>query len=139
MLVNYFLLLQNALGVRRVAFWGHGKNFQSRKMDRFSEWVKRVLSTRVHWWFAYNDLSAEVVTSLGYPQARITVVQNAIDTAGLLRELAKLKPEDTEQVGREIGVRGEHIGLYVGGMYLEKRLEFLLESIILHKRTGSGL
>jgi glycosyltransferase involved in cell wall biosynthesis len=130
LLVNYILLLQNAFGARRVAFWGHGRNFQAKKEHRFSESIKRILSTKAYWWFAYNNLSAEVVHKLGYPMARITVVQNAIDTSQLKNELEKLTLEDIEQTRREIGLSGEHIGLYVGGMYPDKRLKFLLDSLI---------
>ena len=129
LLVNYILLLENAFRVKKVAFWGHGKNFQAKKDDRFSEWVKRILSTKIHWWFAYNHLSAGVLHDLGYPSTRITVVQNAIDTIQLKDELERLKPEDLDQLRKEIGLTGEHIGLYVGGMYAEKRLRFLLDSV----------
>ena len=130
LLVNNFLLLQNSLGFKKVAFWGHGKNFQAKKTDRFSEWIKRILSTRVHWWFAYNNTSARVVEALGFPGERVTVVQNAIDTIQLKNELENLKPEQIEQIRRETGVTGNHIGLYIGGMYPEKRLDFLLDSLI---------
>lgn len=99
-------------------------------MDRFSEWIKRILSTKVHWWFAYNDTSARIVESLGFPDARITVVQNAIDTSKLINELGKLKYEDLEQLRRDVGINGRHIGLYVGGMYPEKRINFLLDSLL---------
>src|SRR5688500_6488374 len=67
LLVNYFLLLQNSFGIRKIAFWGHGRNFQAKATDRFSEWIKRILSTKVYWWFAYNDTSAKVVEALGFP------------------------------------------------------------------------
>ena len=35
---------------------------------------KEVMSRRPHWWFAYNDLSAEAVTGLGF-RDRITNMQ----------------------------------------------------------------
>lgn len=130
LLVNYLLLWENSIGIRRAAFWGHGRNFQAKVTDRFSEWIKRSLSTKVHWWFAYNDTSAKVVEALGFPKARVTVVQNAIDTSNLINELGKLKCEDLEQVRGEVGIEGKHIGLYVGGMYPEKRINFLLDSLI---------
>ena len=130
LLINYILLLQNAFGVKKVAFWGHGKNFQAKKEHRFSEWVKRILSTKIHWWFAYNSLSAEILRDLGYPSTRITVVQNAIDTSQLKNELDRLTSEDIERVRNEVGLSGKHIGLYVGAMYPDKRLKFLLDSLV---------
>jgi glycosyltransferase involved in cell wall biosynthesis len=130
MLVNYIFLLQYYLGIKKIAFWGHGKNFQSKNADRFSEWIKRILSTKVYWWFAYNNTSSKIVKAMGFPESRVTIVQNTIDTNQLINELEKLKPEQMDQVRQEIGVIGEHIGLFVGGMYLEKRLAFLLDSLI---------
>jgi glycosyltransferase involved in cell wall biosynthesis len=133
LLINYILLLQNVFGVKKVAFWGHGRNFQSKKEHRFSEWIKKILSTKIHWWFAYNNLSAQVLHKLGYPFNRITIVQNAIDTGRLRIGLEKLTSEEIERTRREIGLLGQHVGLYVGGMYPDKRLGFLFESLFLIK------
>jgi glycosyltransferase involved in cell wall biosynthesis len=130
LLINYLLLLLNAIGAKKVAFWGHGRNFQAKEEHRFSELIKRILSTKIHWWFAYNNLSAQVLHKLGYPSNRITVVQNAIDTIQLKTQLEKIKAEDLEQVRKEIGLSGEHVGLYVGAMYPDKRVEFLLDSLV---------
>ncbi len=76
-LINYVLLTYQLLGVKKLAFWGHGKNLQARGERRISEFVKRLVSRRVHWWFAYNNLSAEIVKKTGFPEDRITVAQNA--------------------------------------------------------------
>jgi glycosyltransferase involved in cell wall biosynthesis len=129
LLVNYILLMQNALGVRKIAFWGHGKNFQARRGDWFSEWIKRKLSTKVHWWFAYNDLSARIVTGLGFPEKRMTIVQNAIDSRQLINALKELRTVDLDKVRKEIGIKGKHVGLYVGGIYPEKQIPFLLGAL----------
>ena len=84
LLVNYVLQARYLLGGARLAFWGHGKNFAHHDSNRFGEFLKRSLSRRVHWWFAYNAQSAAVVRSLGFPPDRTTLVQNAIDTRGLI-------------------------------------------------------
>lgn len=128
LLVNYVLLIQHMLGMRKLAFWGHGKNFQARGGNRMSESVKRLVSRRVHWWFAYNELSAEVVNGLGFARDRITSVQNAIDTRQLARARTAVDPEELVRIRRELEFTGHNVCLYVGGMYAEKRLEFLLEA-----------
>jgi glycosyltransferase involved in cell wall biosynthesis len=130
LLVNHILVLLNNLRLKKVAFWGHGRNFQAKETDRFSEWIKRIISSKVHWWFAYNNTSARQVESLGFPEERITIVQNSIDTTQLIMELEKLTSEDLEQLRLQIGISGHHVGLYVGGMYPEKCLSFLLDSLI---------
>lgn len=134
LLVNYALLMQNWLGLRKLAFWGHGKNFQETSANRFAEWVKRQVSTHVHWWFAYNDMSARVVREMGYPSERITIVQNAVDTHFLAKTYQNLTRAQINQIRRELGLRGENICIYAGGMYPEKRLPFLLESLQLIRR-----
>lgn len=129
LLINYVLLFQNAIGVRKLAFWGHGKNFQTTSANRLAEWVKQKISTHVHWWFAYNDLSARVVSNLGFPSSRITSVQNAIDTKALTNALVTIKPESVEIVRKELNISSNNVAIYSGGMYPEKRLKFLIESL----------
>ena len=129
LLVNYLLLLHNALGIHKLAFWGHGKNFQQSSASRVGEWVKRILSKRVHWWFAYNEFSAQIVESMGFPKDRITCVQNAIDTKALREELRSLKPDDIQIARKQLRIKTNNIAIYSGGLYPEKRISFLLESL----------
>lgn len=128
LLVNYVLLAQNVLGIRKMAFWGHGKNFQANSTRSLAEAVKRFVSTKVHWWFAYNELSARIVESLGFPKQRITLVQNAIDTRQLVDAKDKLREPELVYLRQEIGLKGNNIGIFCGGMYEEKCLEFLLKA-----------
>ncbi len=130
LLINYILLIQNAFGMTNMAFWGHGKNFQAKKEDYLNEKIKQILATKVNWWFAYNELGASVISALGYPRERITVVQNAIDTNDLKTTFEKLKPEEIEQVRQQLGIKGKHVGLYVGGMYPDKQIKFLLDALV---------
>jgi len=129
LLVNYVLLIQNILHIRRLAFWGHGKNLQSSSSNPFGEWIKRRVSTHVHWWFAYNEMSYEIVKDMGFPESRITNVQNSIDTRPLIQAYEKITPGDIDRFRQESGIHGSNAALYVGGMYPEKRLPFLLNAI----------
>ena len=130
-LINYILVLLNTLGIINLAFWGHGKNFQAKKEDYLSERIKQILGANVNWWFTHNDLSASFIRAFGFPGERITIVQNAIDTRQLIIASEELKPEDLEKIRRQVGLTGKHIGLFVGGMYPERQLEFLLDSLII--------
>jgi len=134
LLVNYVLVLQNLLGIRKLAFWGHGKNFQETSANLLGEWVKRQVSTRVHWWFAYNEMSARVVQEIGFPRERITLVQNAVDTYFLTRTFQELTPVQIEKVRGELNLYSPNVGIYAGGLYLEKRIPFLLESLQIIRR-----
>ena len=128
LLANYALLAQQALGMRRVAFWGHGRNFQRSTASPLGEWVKRLVSTRAHWWFAYNRTSAEIVASLGFPRERITNVRNAIDTRDVMATRDSLPQEELRSLRQSLGIDSERVGVYVGGMYAEKRVGFLLKA-----------
>lgn len=129
LLVNYVLQFQAWLGFGpKVAFWGHGRNFQDNAAHRLGEWLKKLVSKRVHWWFAYNDTSAHVVRSLPFPESRITSVQNAVDTVSLARARESLDAHSTHKVIEELGLDGRNVCIYTGGMYEEKRLPFLISA-----------
>lgn len=128
LLANYWIqsVLRN-FG-HRVAFFGHGRNFQARSPRSLSERWKRFWATKVDWWFAYTEETADLVESYGFPREKITVFNNAIDTGSIKAERAMLNPERIESLRKSL-VRGSHnVGVYVGGIYAEKRISFLLES-----------
>lgn len=126
LLLNYVLLAWQAAGGPRLAFWGHGRNLQAHSASRVGEALKAYTSRRVHWWFAYNALSQRIVERLGFPPDRITNVQNAIDTQRLRAAYRSTSAEEVERLRRSLGLTGANVGLFVGGMYPEKRLGFLL-------------
>jgi glycosyltransferase involved in cell wall biosynthesis len=128
LLINYILIFLNFIKWKKVAFWGHGKNFQQENSNIFGEWIKKKLSTKVHWWFAYNDLSASIVKTIGFPHEKITSVQNSIDQNIILYKINTITPKEINLVKAELNLIGKNIGLFVGGMYYEKKIRFLLES-----------
>lgn len=127
-LPTYVHLLRQALGGPRFAFWGHGKNFQGARAWAAAEGIKRTLSRMVHWWFAYNHLSAQVVIGLGVPGDRVTVVQNSIDTRALARAAERTSSRELERLRRSMALKGDHVGLFCGSLYPEKRLDLLVSA-----------
>jgi glycosyltransferase involved in cell wall biosynthesis len=125
LLANAVLLGMNGLGMTRVAFWGHGKSFQG-SAGFLARTMKRALVPRVHWWFAYNELSAAVVSETGFPDERITRVMNTIDSESLRADLAEITPAEVERQRQKLRLGGRNVCIYVGGMYDKKRLSFLL-------------
>jgi glycosyltransferase involved in cell wall biosynthesis len=113
---------------RRLAFWGHGRNMQSQRPDSWRERFKRWTINKVDWWFAYTDSSAALVHGAGFPRSRITVVDNAIDTRDLMRLCDAVTESDRQRLRTSIGFNNGPIGIYVGSLYAEKRLDFLLEA-----------
>jgi len=128
LLLNYLLHLRRAFGRVKIAYFGHGRNFQAPVGDGAGDRLKRFLATKVDWWFAYNDLSAEVVESYGFPRERITSFRNAIDMKLLLSEVADVSAEDIEARRNALSLKTRNVGIFIGGIYAEKRMPFLIEA-----------
>lgn len=126
LLINYTLPALQAAGVTRFALWGHGRTPRAVPVSRMGEALKRLLSRRADRFFAYNDLSACYVRDLGVRPDRITVVQNAIDSAALAKADVALSDGDVQAEARRLGLAGDNLCLFVGAMYREKRLPFLI-------------
>lgn len=115
MAANYVLLARQGLGGPRVAFWGHGANLQSTGTPAScaSELLKRSVSRRPHWWFAYTEGSARRVEALGFPADRVSVVQNAADTS---------------LIDAATALRDPFRCIFVGSLYAAKRLDIVFEA-----------
>ena len=127
-LLLYPLLARRLFTGQKLALWGHGKNFQAKHQNTLAEIWKRIVSKNVHWWFAYNRLSAHVVENLGYPHDRITLVMNAIDTHALRESKAGVSAETLVGIRKQLGIESENVTIYTGGLYSEKRIPFLLDA-----------
>jgi glycosyltransferase involved in cell wall biosynthesis len=124
---NYVMLAKALFGKNKLAFWGHGVNFQSER-NSMGNRVKRLYSTRVKWWFAYTEGVKQIVAGMGFPANRISVLNNAIDTQSLMREAQSIAPELLHALRNKLHIGEGPVGLYCGGMYTEKRLAFLLQT-----------
>jgi glycosyltransferase involved in cell wall biosynthesis len=129
LLINYVLVAaQRSRAAARVAFWGHGGNLQPDTRSALSELVKRRISRKPHWWFAYTQGCRDRVAALGYPEERITVVENATDTRTLAKQCASLQADERAAFRAQWGIGGGPAIAYLGSLYREKRIELVLES-----------
>lgn len=126
LLLNYALQVTPARLRPRIAHWGHGRNFQSRNPDGRAERWKRFWATKVDWWFAYTEETKRHIASLGFPPERITVFNNAVDTSEVRELIAAVTPDRLAERRTELGLSGEAVGVFVGGLYEDKRLAFLV-------------
>lgn len=128
-LSNYPLLLGRLWSPRRVAYWGHGVNFQSDAPGGLREKWKQMMLQRVDWWFAYTEMTAEIVRRAGYPQERITCLDNAIDNEAFERDLASVSDAQVQAMRLEIDApEGAPVGLFCGSLYSDKRLDYMIEA-----------
>lgn len=125
--MNYPLQVLGPLLGTKVAFFGHGRNFQSTNIGGLKEKFKRFWIDKVDWWFAYTERSADIVATAGFPRERITVFNNAIDTSTIRSELASISETDRAALRARFG-GSENIGVYIGGLYHHKRIPFLIEA-----------
>lgn len=128
-LSNYRLQLGRLVGGPRVAYWGHGKNFQSTAPGGLRERWKTFLLNKVDWWFAYTDLTVAHLEAQGYPSGRITNLENAIDVSGFQRELDSVSEGEIHAISEQFGLKSQsRVGLFCGSLYAEKKIGLLLES-----------
>lgn len=128
--ILYNLWLMSFGRPKRLAFWGHGRNMQSDKPNGFKERFKRWTINKVDWWFAYTKSSADLVEQAGFPSQCTTVVENAVDTEKLARLCASVSTLDVQLKRSELGLGNGPVALYLGSLYKEKRLDFLLDAAV---------
>jgi L-malate glycosyltransferase len=123
LLYNHWLLF----GPRRfrVALWGHGRNMQGHAAGSLRERFKRWTISKADWYFAYTQISVDVVASTGFPVARITNLNNSIDTSGLSHDRDSIAADEIAVLKRDLGLAGKPVGVFIGSLFAEKRLDFL--------------
>lgn len=126
LLVNYPLQLRRLWSRAKLAFWGHGANLQSRHPHGGRERLKAALARHADWWFAYTELSKQLVLRSGFPEDRISVLNNATDDETLRRGMERARRLSRDEVARALGVTGRNTALYCGSLQAQKRLDFLL-------------
>jgi L-malate glycosyltransferase len=124
---THLLLALSILRLKKVAFWGHGRNRQARQRG-LSESLKALSLNRVVWWFAYTQTVGDYLVQLGFPRERITVVENAIDTLDLVEAAQKVTPGQLDRLRQDLNVNGGPVGIYCGAMYPDKRMDFLTQA-----------
>ncbi len=134
-LSNYPLLLARAWG-KRVAYWGHGKNFQADAVSGFRERWKRWLLTKIDWWFAYTSMTVDILRNAGYPVNRITQLDNAIDSDGFKSDLSCWTTRDVSSARRDLQIQQDApVALFCGSLYPDKRLDIMIAAgDLVHER-----
>ncbi|WP_270807974.1 glycosyltransferase family 4 protein [Aeromonas sp. QDB25] len=108
-------------------YWGHGANLQGNPKS-LRERFKRRVARYADWWFGYTQMSVPLIERSGFPTERITVLNNSIDTAELAAQCAAVTPESQARWRNELNLTGKQVGIYIGSLYEEKRIDFLLSA-----------
>lgn len=111
----------------KVALWGHGANLQGDARS-WRERFKRRVARRADWWFGYTEHSRPLIAQSGFPEDRITILNNAVDTAEMRSQFEAINRGELARWRSENGLGDGPIGIFLGSLYEEKRIEFLLDA-----------
>ena len=126
-LSNYPLLISRLWSARKVAYWGHGKNFQSDAPSGVREQWKNFLLKHVDWWFAYTGMTVDILKKAGYPTAQITCLDNAIDTSSFKADLASWSADEVVAAKQRLDISDDApVGVFCGSLYPDKKLDLLV-------------
>jgi L-malate glycosyltransferase len=112
----------------RLGLWGHGRNMQAHSPDGLRERFKRWTIFKADWYFAYTQITVDAVAQTGFPVARITNLNNTIDTSGICRDRDSITQEELALLKTSLGIAGMPVGVFLGSLYPDKRLDFLFEA-----------
>jgi glycosyltransferase involved in cell wall biosynthesis len=117
----------------KLAFWGHGKNMQALPSlsGKFKERMKFLTTNYVDWWFVYTEISQNFVNGLGFSKDKIINLENTVDTLGLKTLCDAVEESEIQAIRTEYDLGAGPVGIYVGSLYKDKRLEFLLQACLL--------
>ena len=116
----------------KFAFWGHVYNMQVNPKSLGNRF-RHFFNNQCDWWFGYTKGAKKYLMNARYPEERITVVQNAIDTIGLQSFYSSISDSDIHRLRSDLKITGQNVGIYCGGMYPDKGFEFILKTCDLIK------
>lgn len=134
LLLNYYLMVVRSFRKNKLGFWGHGRNLQANSNSMANKFGLLFIK-QCDWWWAYTEGVKGFIVEKGFPPEKITVVQNAIDTAKLKQQIAEVADKEVMELKHQLGIKGDKIGIFCGGMYSNKRIDFILESCSIIKGT----
>lgn len=130
LLSNYPWLFRLRGKHTKVAYWGHGRNFQTERPHGLRERWKTFLVDRADWWFAYTEATRAILLGDGFPDQRLTVLDNAIDNEEFERDLRAVSQAKLCTLRQEIGA-GDHapVGIFCGSLYPDKELDYMVAAV----------
>lgn len=133
--INYVLYILRLLRLKNIAFWGHGYNHQGNPKS-LKELFKKYFATKVDWWFTYTNSTGKYLHTLGFPQDRITVLENAVDTTVFKKEVLAIDEFQLGAVKRSLDLPSDaFVAIFCGSLYADKKIDFIVEAgSILHQR-----
>ena len=137
-LINYQLLLKKVLlRAPNVAFFGHGANLNIKTKRVIRDTIKSYMERLPDWWFAYTDASMKLLRKSGYPECKITVVNNSIDTRGFVESINNIGQASIDEIMNALGIaKNDIVGIFCGRLSKIK-VGFLIDAAkLIRKRVA---
>ena len=115
LLDNYPIFLMQQIGFVSMCYFGHGKNFQGHREIAPARKIKQAMVRRISIWFAYTEISRKILIEQNVPDEKIVVVNNTLTV------LRQLEESEVKRDAKRF--------VYIGGLYKEKRLGIIFNSI----------
>lgn len=125
----YNLFVQFFSSVPKVILWGHGANLQGEE-GSFREKFKNFSAKHADWWLGYTEISRGLIRDKGFPTERVTILNNAVDTVELSEFFKDISKQEIISKRDYLGVTGKRVGIYIGSLYREKRIQFMLDAAL---------
>lgn len=123
---------------RRVALWGHVGSYV-RTAKRIDLLVERAMMGRADHVFAYTSSGAQVALNGGVPAARVTTLNNTVDTEALSNAIDGITNEQVAEFRRRHGLGSEPTYCVIGGLDTDKRVDYLAETLAVLSRKGTDV
>lgn len=114
---------------KKVLLWGHGENLQKQNPD-WRDAFKRMTANKADWWLGYTEMSVSLIEKSGFSRDRITVLNNTIDTQAFKNNINELTSDYILNIRNKYNIIGNNIGIFIGSLYEEKRIDFLINSAL---------
>lgn len=126
-LSNWPVLLYAKINGIKIGYWGNMKRYFE---NRNKKNIERLFLKKVDHWFAYNDITKEIVSSLGYPEHKITSVQNSIDTVAERQIYNSISETELAELRANYSIGDKStVGIFCSRLYADKRIVFLTEAV----------
>jgi len=99
---------------------------QSRDASSLLERFKRFTTIKVDWWFAYTQLTADIVSRSGFQHNRISILNNAVDTQEMAKHSNAIQLPELAELRRKLGLHDGPTAVFIGSLYKDKRIDFLM-------------
>jgi len=128
LLINYLLIILRKFKNFKLSFWGHGANLQDNH-NSLKNKFKYLTLNKVDYWFAYTNNVKKFLLSKNVNESDISVLNNSIDTKSLRKSYLNIDNSYIENLKKDLNISSDNIAIYCGGIYKEKRITFLIDSV----------